>query len=176
VSAPTCYLELQVMKCPTCRTPMETRRENHRYTASGLANVVLVDVEVRSCPACGESGVVIPHLESLHREIAMSIIKRPGRLTPQEIRVLRKWRGWSGVDFARHMGVDPATVSRWESTESPQPMGPVADRLLRLAVAHGEPAASYPMSTLTTIDAEGDRLALLRMKPSRAGWVEQVPA
>lgn len=164
------------MKCPTCRTPMASRRENHRYTASGLTNVVLLDLEVRTCPGCGESAIVIPHIESLHREIAMVIIKRPGRLAPQEIRLLRKWRGWSGADFARHMGVDPATVSRWESVENPQSMGPVADRLLRLAVAHGEPAETYPVSTLTTIDADSDRSALVRMKAGRNGWAETVAA
>jgi len=155
---------------------MEARRENFRYDASGLPNVVLLDVEVRSCAACGERAVAIPHVEALHRELAMVVIRRPGRLAPQEIRFLRKWRGWSGADFARHLGVDPATVSRWESVDAAQPMGPVADRLLRLAVAHGEPADAYPVSTLTTVDDEGDRSALVRMKASRAGWSEQVSA
>ena len=160
------------MKCPTCRSAMASRRENHRYTESGLTNVVLVDCEVRTCAGCGEGGIVIPYIEPLHRELALAVIKRPGRLEPQEIRFLRKWRGWSGADFARHMGVDPATVSRWESVDNPQPMGPVADRLLRLAVAHGEPAETYPVSTLTTIDGAADRSALLRMKASRSGWAE----
>ena len=163
-------------KCPNCRNPMETRRENYRYDAVGLPNVVLLDVEVRQCPSCGERAVAIPRIEQLHRSLAMAVIKRPGRLTPQEIRFLRKWRGWSGTDFARHMGVDRATVSRWESVDSPQAMGPVADRLLRLAIAHGEPADEYPVSTLAGLDQDGDRTALLRMRASRTGWEEAAAA
>jgi putative zinc finger/helix-turn-helix YgiT family protein len=158
------------MKCPNCRAVMESRRENHRYTESGLANVVLVDLEMRQCPACGERGPVIPRIEELHRTIAMIVIKQPGKLTPQEIRYLRKWRGWSGADFARHMGVDPATVSRWESVESPQPMGATAERLLRLAVAHGEPADVYPIEALAELDADADHLGMVRLRAGRSGW------
>ncbi len=151
---------------------MEARRESYRYDASGLPNVVLIDVEVRQCPACGERAVALPRIEQLHHSLAMIVIRRPGRLAPQEIRFLRKWRGWSGTDFARHMGVDRATVSRWESADKPQTMGPVADRLLRLAIAHGEPADEYPVSRLAELDMEGDRTALLRMRASRTGWEE----
>jgi putative zinc finger/helix-turn-helix YgiT family protein len=108
---------------------MQSSRENHRWDASGLPNVVLIDVEVRRCPACGERTVVIPRIEALHRALAMTVIARPGRLAPQEIRFLRKWLGWSGQDFARHFGVTPTTVSRWERLEDPSPMGGTAERL-----------------------------------------------
>lgn len=151
---------------------MAARRENYRYDASGLPNVVLVDVEVARCPGCGEQTVALPHVETLHRQLALAVIRRPGRLTPREIRFLRKWRGWSSTEFARHMGVDRATVSRWESVESPQVIGPTADRLLRLAVAHGAPAEAYPVSMLAELDRDGDRAALLRMRASRGGWEE----
>jgi len=151
---------------------MESRRENYRYDASGLPNVVLVDVEVRQCPNCGERALALPHVEELHRQLAMAVIRRPGRLAPYKIRFLRKWLGWSGTEFAAHMGVDRATVSRWESAESPQAIGPTADRLLRLAVAHGTPADAYPISTLAMVDSAGDRAAMLRMHVRRGHWEE----
>jgi putative zinc finger/helix-turn-helix YgiT family protein len=145
--------------------------ENHRYTESGLPNVVLVGVEVRRCRNCGESMVAIPHIEELHRALAMTLIRQTGRLAPSEIRFLRKWLGWSGVDFASHMGVAPETVSRWESMENPKPMGGTAERLLRLAVAHGQPIDQYPIGMLLEInDEQTSNAPLLAMKPERAGW------
>ena len=119
------------MKCPQCRTPMESRRENSRWDASGLANVVLVDVEVRHCPAWYERAVVIPRIEALHRALATTLIGLPGRLGPREIRFLRKWLGWSGQDFAKHFGVTPTTVSRWEMNASTRRASRAARRLAR---------------------------------------------
>jgi putative zinc finger/helix-turn-helix YgiT family protein len=145
--------------------------ENHRYTESGLPNVVLVGVEVRRCPKCGESMVAIPHIEELHRALAMTLIRQAGRFTPSEIRFLRKWLGWSGIDFANHMGVAPETVSRWESVDNPKPMGGTAERLLRLAVAHGQPIDEYPIGMLLEInDEQTPNAPLLAMKPERTGW------
>ena len=159
------------MKCPQCRHEVVRSVENHRYTESGLSNVVLVGVEVRRCQSCGESMVSIPRIEELHCAIAMELIRQSGRLAPSEIRFLRKWLGWSGVDFARHMGVAPETVSRWESAESPKPMGGTAERLLRLAVAHGQPVDEYPIARLLEIsDEQAPDTTLLAMKPGRTGW------
>lgn len=165
------FKERKLMKCPQCRHAMVRSTENHRYSESGLSNVVLVGVEVRRCPHCGENVVSIPRMEELHRALAMTIIRQPGRVAPSEIRFLRKWLGWSGVDFARHMGVAPETVSRWESTENPKPMGGTAERLLRLAVAHGQPVDEYPIAMLTEInDDQAPSMSLLAMKPDRTGW------
>ncbi|HEX2687433.1 MAG TPA: type II TA system antitoxin MqsA family protein [Kofleriaceae bacterium] len=159
------------MKCLQCRTPMQSSRENHRWDASGLPNVVLIDVEVHRCPACGERTVMIPRIEALHRALAMTIIVRPGRLAAQEIRFLRKWLGWSGQDFARHFGVTPTTVSRWESHEDPSSMGGTAERLLRLAVAHGQPAEQSPVSRPAEIDDSDEAPpSLIAFKPNRSGW------
>jgi putative zinc finger/helix-turn-helix YgiT family protein len=156
------------MKCPQCRYETVPKAANHRYTESGLSNVVLVGVEVRHCPNCGEDVVSIPRIEDLHRVVAMTLIRHPGRLAPSEIRFLRKWLGWSGVDFAKHMGVAPETVSRWENSD--KPMGGTAERLLRLAVAHGQPIDEYPITMLTEISDEQVKAPLLGMKPVRTGW------
>lgn len=158
------------MKCLQCRTQMQSTRENYRWDASGMPNVVLVDVEIRRCPACGEHTVMIPRMEELNRSLAMTLIAQPGRLPPQEIRFLRKWLGWSGQDFARHFGVTATTVSRWESIDDPSPMGGTAERLLRLSVAHGQPACEYPVSRLAELDETAPPLKLIGLKPNRTGW------
>ncbi len=131
------------MNCLTCGQPMKSRKENYHYKESGLPNVVLVNVEVRSCSNCGAREVVVPRLDELHHTIAQTLITSKVKLGPDQIRFLRKSLGWSSADFAAYMAVQPETVSRWESGS--QEMGPVAERLLRLLVANREPVTQYPL-------------------------------
>ncbi len=125
------------MNCHECGHTMTTQRTSLKYDASGLPGITLENIEVRRCVGCGETEWVIPRMEQLHALIAATILRKPSRLTPQEIRFLRKHLGWSGADFARMIGTKPETVSRWESGATP--MGVQADRLLRLMVAHLKP-------------------------------------
>jgi putative zinc finger/helix-turn-helix YgiT family protein len=155
------------MKCDECGEPMTSARENYSYTASGLPYVTLVGVEVRRCKACGEHEVVIPKIELLHRTIALLIVGKKTRLTAAEVRFLRKYLGWSGVDFAKHMGVTPESVSRWENDR--EQMGPVADRLLRLMVVTRSPVSDYELDTLADLEDESAPLRL-RVEPARNGW------
>jgi putative zinc finger/helix-turn-helix YgiT family protein len=137
------------MTCMVCGAEMTTGRENFRYDACGLPGVTLMGVEVSRCPQCGEYEVAIPQIEDLHRAIAQALIRKTSRLNAAEIRYLRKYLGWSGADFAARMGTTPETVSRWETGK--EPMGPVADRLLRLMVAKQEPISDYSLDLLAVI-------------------------
>ena len=123
---------------------MATKNETHLYDPGGI-QATLVNVPVHRCATCGDFEVEIPLVLQLNRALADALIRKPTRLTATEIRFLRKALGWSGVDFARHMGVDAATVSRWEAG---QKMGASAERLLRLAVSVGRqrnlPKAAKP--------------------------------
>ena len=170
------------MKCLQCGAAIKRKRENYRYTASGLPSVTLRGVEVRRCPACGETEVVIPAIEELHRVIAGALIRKRARLAPPEIRFLRKVLGWSGTDFAKHMGATPETVSRWEHGHAP--IGSAADRLLRLLVATEAPVDHYPVDVLAAL-AVDDRtvkpVPLGLSRDARGGWrvrpeAELVPA
>ena len=147
---------------------MKTVRENFKYSAGGLAGVTLVNVEVSRCPGCGEFEVSIPRVEELHRTLARAVARKPGRLAPPEIRFLRKWLGWSGVDFAAHMGVDAATVSRWEN--GALKMGGVAERLLRLMVATRKPVTDYSLDLLKDIDEATEAPLRLGMRADAKGW------
>lgn len=71
------------MKCTACGSEMATRRENYRYAASGLP-VTLRTVEVRRCPKCGETGVVIPRIADLHRALALALIHKPAWAAPTD--------------------------------------------------------------------------------------------
>ena len=162
-------------KCRTCgKTELTSRTETYLYTECGLPNVVLVGVEVRRCPSCGHHELVLPRVLELHRTIALAVIKKPARLSGTEVRYLRKYLGWSGADFARHVGVDPSTVSNWETDKDP--IGPVSDRLLRLMVARGTPVEEYPLDELTKIENERRPPIEVRVSPKNRGWSPVVDA
>jgi putative transcriptional regulator len=156
-------------KCRLCgKGEMSTREENYLYRESGLPNVVLVDVEVRRCSECGHHEVALPRVTELMRTIAHAVILKRARLSGVEVRFLRKYLGWSGADFARHVGVDPSTVSNWENDR--EPIGPSSDRLLRLMVVHGTPVDDYSLDELTRIENERTPPVEMRISPKPRGW------
>jgi putative zinc finger/helix-turn-helix YgiT family protein len=156
------------MTCMQCGSRMKTKRENYLYDRDGI-RATLLGVPVHRCSKCGDFEVEIPHIEELNRTLVGAIIRKPTRLSAAEIRFLRKSLGWSGADFARHIGVDPATVSRWET--GAQDMGQVADRFLRLLVSVHAPVQDYSLDDLADIrDAPPGRDTPLKLKPSTAGW------
>jgi putative zinc finger/helix-turn-helix YgiT family protein len=157
------------MRCISCGAQMHTRRENFRYDACGLPGVTLWDVEVRRCPRCGEYEVAIPRIEELHRAIAKAVIHKSTRLTPAEVRYLRKYLGWSGADLARYMGTTAETVSRWET--GAEPMGATADRLLRLMVVTRAPVSDYSLDVLKKIAKKTPPATMrLGLKMDQEGW------
>lgn len=155
-------------KCLACGAKTTTRKESHHYTESGLPNVLLLGIEIARCASCGEYFVTIPAMDGLHRAIAHALVEKPGRLTHDEVRFLRKHMGLSAVDFARLIDASPATVSRWE--RGTQPMGGMAERLLRLMVVTREPIKDYSIEDLARPADASSPAASLRLKPGRAGW------
>lgn len=154
-------------RCSICgKGALEIRREPRRY-GRGI-DVILVDIEVRHCPACGEEFEVIPNIERLHQAIARDLAKSDARLRAGEIRFLRTYLGYSSVDFARLMGVSPETVSRWESKGAPKRMALSAERLLRLMVLQNEPIRSYGLEGAGA--SEGPPAQPLRLRVTPTGW------
>lgn len=160
--------EAHAMKCPQCGHPMKTARENYLYKESGLPSVTLVGIEVSRCPSCGEHEAVIPRIEQLHRAIATAIARKAPGLTPAEIRFLRKCLGWSGADFAAHMGVSAETVSRWENDSAI--MGSAAERLLRLANLTREPAGNYSLEVLKDMARTAPAAQRLQVRVEKGRW------
>jgi putative zinc finger/helix-turn-helix YgiT family protein len=155
---------------------MRTTRDSYPYDACGLPGITLVGVEVSRCPECGETEVSIPNIEGLHRAIARVLARKPHRLTPAEIRFLRKYLGFSGGDFAEHVGVVPETVSRWENGATA--MGLTAERLLRWMVVTREPLSEYPLDMLRVM-GEQDTVRPVRVNMAIGGgnhWRESVRA
>ena len=107
-------LEVLNMKCMQCGSAPTTKSETYLYDRLASARPYSTS-RCHRCTACGDYEVEIPRIAQLNQALANTLIRQPTRLTAAEIRFLRKALGWSGIDFARHMGVDPATVSRWEA-------------------------------------------------------------
>ena len=158
------------MKCPECRAEMTALPlKAYRYTDSGQPNVMLHGVKRLECPNGHSGAVAIPRLAGLHRALAREVAAGPARLGGAEVRFLRKHLGWSGVDFARTMGVDPATVSRWENDK--EPMGPIAERLLRLMAIRGVPVEDYPTERLAEVaQDDAPRHLGLELTIGASGW------
>jgi putative zinc finger/helix-turn-helix YgiT family protein len=134
-------MEKITMTCLECGGSMRTRREVVPFDKPIGLRGVRVNTLVARCPKCGAYEILIQDLEGLHRAIARAVVTKEARLAADEIRFLRKVLGWSGADFAEHMGASAETVSRWENGAAP--MGPQADRLLRLMVMTRDPVSDY---------------------------------
>jgi len=156
------------MKCDMCGALMKSGRENYRYTACGLDTVTLMNVEIRRCPECGEYEVDIPRMDELHRLIAQEVASKKARLTHHEVRLLRTYLGFSGVEFAAVLDVTPETVSRWETGK--KQMSPVAERALRLMIFVRDPIPGYPLERLAEV-AQGEAIPLrMKFRASRSQW------
>jgi putative zinc finger/helix-turn-helix YgiT family protein len=162
-------MEKIAMTCLECGGAMRTRREIVPFDKPiGLPGVRLSTCVAR-CRNCGAFEVRLPDLEGLHRAIARALVTKKARLAPTEIRFLRKVLGWSGADFAEHVGTSAETVSRWETGATP--MGPQADRLLRLMVLTTDPVSDYRKLDLLKTVARAKPVAVRMLaKAGLKGW------
>lgn len=108
--------------CDICHEPLKHRKstlnEPYAYGECGLSNVLLINVDVYSCPQCGIEVADIPSPRGLHALLAKDILLQPLPLTGEEFRFLRKETGCKPKDFAELLGVDPKTLANWENSES----------------------------------------------------------
>ena len=107
----------------TCRT------DDYVYTESGLDNIVLENIEICECQ-CGEKVVAIPNVEEINKHIGHVLAMKKSRLNGKEIRFLRKNMGFTAIELAKLIGVDNATISRWE--RGIQRISKSNDRFLKL--------------------------------------------
>ena len=120
------------LRCDGVRS--RTTRENEPFNDI-LPGVVLLNVKVTKCEACGNREVEVPYMDNLMKAVARAVVKTGGRLTGDEVRFLRTFLELSGVELADLMDSTPGTVSRWENNRTP--VGRTADLLLR-TIARGE--------------------------------------
>ena len=157
------------MKCIACgRDGLMSGRENHQYDDVGLVAATLVNVQIRRCPNCGETEVTVPNLEALDRTIALALIVRPGTLLPTDVVFLRKHLGLTSKQLADTVGVDKATVSRWERGHIAMPLP--ADRLIRSLVRELEPVPGWGLATFPRLVEVGLEPWALRLEYLAGAW------
>jgi len=117
------------MKCPNCKNKMNCTQSDYHYTESGLNNIYLSGIEIYHC-SCGEEIISLPTVNQLHDLIAIDLIKQKHRLNGRELRFLRKNMGLTAKKLGGYLGIDNATISRWE--KGSQPISSPHDRLFRL--------------------------------------------
>ena len=89
-----------------------------RYSASGLDNVIISNMEVVVDDA-GEEVYAIPNIVGLHKMIAYAIIRKKHGLTPAELKFLRTEMGLTQAQLAQIVKLDHQTIGRWERGETP---------------------------------------------------------
>src|SRR4030067_2655170 len=117
------------MKCNVCGKEMKTIRKDYKYVESGLDNVILTGIQMHQCE-CGEEMPLIKNIEKLNRLIANALVKKSVSLNGREFRFIRKQMGFKAKEIARLIGVNPVSVSRWET--SSEKIGLSSDKLLRM--------------------------------------------
>lgn len=134
------------MKCATCQVTIRERKatltEPYHDDLSGLSNLYLTGITVRTCPQCGVESPLIPRVEALHQELARVLTRKPSLLNGEEIRFLRKHAGFPAQQFAALLGVSPEHLSRVENGHT-STLGSSTDRLARalaIIVTDGEAA------------------------------------
>ncbi|MDA2927003.1 hypothetical protein MYX78_07180 [Acidobacteria bacterium AH-259-G07] len=107
------------MHCDNCKKgrKLRPRKGLYHYTESGLPNIYLKNVEWYQCPHCEARRVLIPRMNQLHRCIAWRLVTKPSLLSGTEIVFLRKMLHLNQRQFAKHLGIGPVVLCRWEKEE-----------------------------------------------------------
>ena len=134
------------MECDYCHVAMQekqaTAAEPYRYTISGLKDVCLIGIAVRTCPKCKVSVPIIPRIAELHDVIARAIVKEPHFLRGDQIRFLRKAAALPARKFATILGITPQHLSRIENGHTLK-LGKVADRMARIVTVKARDGEDY---------------------------------
>ena len=133
------------MKCLKCGGALVPERSTiekpYRFVESGLSNIYLAGVTVHHCTSCREYDVEIPKLGPLMDVIAGNLLRKPGLLTGQELRYLRKHTGFQAQELAALLRINPAHLSRVENGKYKN-LGETGDTLARVLIREasaGEP-------------------------------------
>ena len=102
------------IKCPKCGNFIQSKIETYKYKESGLDNVFLKNIPVYQC-SCGISFASIFRVSRLNELIAQKLLEKPALLDGKEIRFLRKNMYVPSKDFAKRLGVEKTTISKWEN-------------------------------------------------------------
>jgi DNA-binding transcriptional regulator YiaG len=157
---------------------MTTGKDLFHYAQCGLDNVWLTSgVEITETDY--GKGFRISNAEELHDTIARSIINGPRHLRGQEARFLRVLLNLSQDAMAKVLGVDRATVIRWERARE-RPLTMIQDIAVRTTYAARASGDDFLLSVIREMqdadeEAHGDAYRQV-FETSSHGWREKKAA
>ena len=118
------------MKCELCGGKTKILKgQTWHYTESGLDDVYMYNVEVRTCLSCDAKSPRLPRINDLHATIGRAVALQKTSLSGSEARFLRKHLGLQAKEWAVLLRLPAETLSRWENDK--QVIGAQSDSLLR---------------------------------------------
>lgn len=118
-------------QCSNCDNLARIAKGNYEMEEMGLP-VLLEDIDIITCDACGVKEPIIPNMSDLMRGIALLVVCKPCKLDGQEIRFLRTYVGKGSAEFAKLLHLDKTTFSKMENEN--REVGSQTDKLIRFLV------------------------------------------
>jgi putative zinc finger/helix-turn-helix YgiT family protein len=115
--------------CSNCEAEATVTRGDHAFRESGLDYVTLNNIELITCPVCGNRDPIIRKPKRLMQQLLIAVASKPEPLEGQDVRFIRKQLRMTQEAFARLLHTDKTTVSKWENDADP--VGPQSDLLIR---------------------------------------------
>lgn len=157
---------------------MSAANDLFHYTQCGLDDVYLEGgVRIEETPY--GRGFSVEQANELHETIARSIINDPRPLRGQEARFLRVMLHLSQEAMAMALGVDRATVIRWERIRD-KPLSTIHDMAVRTTYGARAAAGSFLLSVIKELQdadekAHGEAYRQV-FETSNQGWREKKAA
>ena len=104
---------MKALNCPRGHERMKLRKINKTVSFRGME--IPCQVEAYICPECGLEAGTINSAGAIQQELADAFRKRTGLLTGDEIKSLRKKRGFTQQALADLLKIGVASVKRWET-------------------------------------------------------------
>lgn len=135
----------------------------YHYTECGLNNVWLKNgFNIVETPY--GAGTSIDDVDGLHRTIALSLIKKKGKIDGSELRFLRIILRLTQLQLGKLLGATEQTISLWERNDS---ITPTADMMVRLLVAEKldtRPQPSRIAAVANAVQAIKERIVAVERK------------
>lgn len=110
---------MKKIKCSNCGSDARSTRGDYQFTESGLPDLLLPDIELLKCSRCANVDPVLNGVEEIMHLAALAVLRKPYRLDGAELRFLRKHVDLTQEAFAKLLGVDKTTLSKWENNDDP---------------------------------------------------------
>ena len=135
----------------------------YHYTECGLNNVWLKNgFNIIETPY--GTATSIDDVDSLHRIIALSLVKKKGKIDGAELRFLRIILRLTQLQLGKLLGTTEQTVSLWERNDT---INPAADMMVRLLVAeklNAHPQPSHIAAVASAVQSIKERIVAFERK------------